>query len=341
MKINKVTIKDVARKAGVSPATASRVAGGYGYVSEEKRRKVMAAINELGYRPNALARSMVTHSTAIIGLVVTDILNPFFAQLARGVEASIWREGYTLILANTDEDVDHEKAVIHALLEKQVDGLIIVPATSKPTKHLQEAVKQAGPIVFVDRGVENITADVVLVDNEHGAYEAISHLISLGHHSIGMIIDNLDITTNAERLSGYQKALKDHGVDVEESLIQSCQYTRQSAFEVATKMLKSPNPPTALFTANNFMSIGALRAIHEAGLQIPRDIALVGFDDLDWNLISEPKLTTVSQPMHEMGEVAGKRLLARLNGDTSPEMEIRLKTSFIIRESCGASLASR
>ncbi|MCJ7625290.1 MAG: LacI family transcriptional regulator [Anaerolineaceae bacterium] len=336
MNTRKVTIKDVAQKAGVSPATASRVAGGYGYVSEEKRRKVLAAIKELKYRPNAVARSMVTNSTGIIGLVVTDIQNPFFAQLARGVEEAIWKEGFTLILANTDEDVKHEDDIIHALLEKQVDGLIIVPASSKNSFYIQEFIQKGNPLVFVDRGVEKISADVILVDNEQGAFQAISHLISLGHQRIGMVIDNLDITTNIERLAGYHQAMRQNNLPIEENLIQSCKYTRQSAFDVVVKMLGSDNPPTALFTANNFMTIGAMRAIQEIGLKIPADIALVGFDDLEWNLIGEPQLTAVSQPTHDMGVVAAQRLLARLNGDIAPPMEIRLKTTFIIRQSCGA-----
>jgi LacI family transcriptional regulator len=337
----KVTIVEVAKSAGVSPATVSRVVGNYGYVSEKTRQKVQAAVKEMGYRPNTIARSMVTKSTRTIGLVVTDITNPFFAQLARGVEAITWQNGYTLILANSDEDSERERAIIRALQEKQVDAFIIVPASSKNASHLEELVASRAPVVLLDRGVKNLVVDSVMVDNEEGAYQAVTHLIKLGHSRIGIILDNPDITTNEERLSGYQRAITAHGLQMEKGLIQSCQYTRQSAYELVHGMLQTPDRPTALFTTNNFMTIGAIKAVNEAGLNIPKDIALVGFDDLEWNQLNSPQLTAVAQPVTEMGNLAGQRILARIKNENTPAMEIRLKTRFIIRESCGATLASK
>jgi LacI family transcriptional regulator len=337
----KVTIVEVAKSAGVSPATVSRVVGNYGYVSEKTRQKVQAAVKEMGYRPNTIARSMVTKSTRTIGLVVTDITNPFFAQLARGVEAITWQNGYTLILANSDEDSERERAIIRALQEKQVDAFIIVPASSKNASHLEELVASRAPVVLLDRGVKNLVVDSVMVDNEEGAYQAVTHLIKLGHSRIGIILDNPDITTNEERLSGYQRAITAHGLQMEKGLIQSCQYTRQSAYELVHGMLQTPDRPTALFTTNNFMTIGAIKAVNEAGLNIPKDIALVGFDDLEWNQLNSPQLTAVAQPVTEMGNLAGQRILARIKNENTPAMEIRLKTRFIIRESCGETLASK
>jgi LacI family transcriptional regulator len=329
----KVTIKDVAKKAGVSPATVSRVVGGYGYVSQATRRKVLAQVEALGYLPDVVARSLVTKSTRTIGLVVTDITNPFFAQLARGVENITWQNKYTLILANTDEEVDREKAIIKAMLEKRVDAFIVVPASSQKAPHLEELVKYNLPLVLLDRNVQDLAVDTVLVDNENGAYQAVSHLVRLGHKRIGMLLDNLDISTNIERLNGYRRALIEGDLQVEDELIQSCQYTRQSAYELVASMIKDRNRPTALFTANNFMTIGALRAIHEGGLRIPQDIAMVGFDELEWILFNSPFISTVAQPVSEIGELAGQRILARINGETSPPMEIRLKTKFVVRDS--------
>jgi LacI family transcriptional regulator len=334
----KVTIVEVAKSAGVSPATVSRVVGNYGYVSEKTRKKVLSAVRELGYRPDTIARSMVTKSTRTIGLVVTDITNPFFAQLARGVEAVTWQNGYTLILANTDEDVAREKAIIMTLQEKRVDAFIIVPASSKDATHLAELVEAGIPVVLLDRGVKNLVVDTVLVDNEEGAFQAVSHLIDLGHTRIGIILDNLDTSTNEERLAGYRRAISSHGLQLEDGLVQSCQYTRQSAYELVYSMLQPAERPTALFTTNNFMTIGAIKAVNECGLNIPRDIALVGFDDLEWNQVNYPQLTVVAQPVVEMGNLAGQRILARLKNETTPPMEIRLKTRFIIRESCGVKL---
>lgn len=332
----KVTIKDVAAKAGVSPATVSRVVGNYGYVSEKTRRKVLSAIEELGYRPDSIARSLVTRATHTIGLVVTDITNPFFAHLVRGVEEVTWQHGYTLILANTDEDVQREEAIIQTLQEKRVDAFIVVPASSQAAPHLQEVVSEGIPLVLADRSVQDLAVDTVMVDNEDGAHRAVSHLIRLGHRRIGIVLDNLKITTNEERLAGYRQALLENGLPLEESLIQSCRYTQHSAYELVSTMLAGAERSTALFTANNFMTIGAIQAIREAGLRIPQDIALVGFDDLEWNQVYAPYLTAVAQPVFEIGNIAAQRIIAQLKGEENSVMEIRLKTKFIVRQSCGA-----
>ncbi|MCL4561382.1 MAG: LacI family transcriptional regulator [Chloroflexi bacterium] len=330
----KVTIKEVAKKAGVSASTVSRVVGNYGYVGEKNRKKILAVIRELDYHPNAIARSMVKKSTSTIGLVITDITNPFFAYLARGVEEVAWQHGYTLILANTDEDLTKEQAIVSALLEKQVDGLILVPASSSPTPHLQEVLKREMPLTLVDRRVKDCLVDVIMVNNQDGARQAVAYLIERGHRRIGMVYDNPEISTNMERLAGYREAFRDAGLTIPEDLVRSCQYTQQSAYAVVAQLLKVENPPTAIFTANNFMTLGAVKAVREAGLQIPTHIALVGFDDLDWNEYNLPQLTSVAQPVHEMGKVAAQRLIARLKGEKTPPLEIRLNTRFIIRQSC-------
>ena len=208
----KVTIKDVAQKARVSPATVSRVVGNYGYVAEKTRRKVLAAIRELNYRPDTIARSLVTKSTRTIGLVLTDITNPFFAQLARGIEDVTWNNGYTLILANTDEDIERERAIIFALIEKRVDAFIVVPASSKQAPHLEELTRHGIPLVLLDRSVNGLNVDTIMVDNEMGAYQAVSHLIKNGHKRIGIVYDNDEITTSIERLNGYRHALEERRI---------------------------------------------------------------------------------------------------------------------------------
>lgn len=336
MDVKRVTIKEVALRAGVSPATASRVAGNYGYVSKNSRKRVQAAIQELGYQPNSVARSMVTKSTHTLGLVVTDITNPFFAHLMRSVEDVAWEAGYTLFLANTDENPQREEAVIRTALERQVDGLILVPSSSRSTPYLENIIQRGTPLVLLDRSVEGLAADAVMVDNAFGAYQAVMHLIQLGHRRIGMIIDNLDISTNAERLAGYRRALQEANIPIDEQLIQSCQFTEQSAFNLTLDMFNRSQRPTALFAANNFMTLGVLHAAQQAQLSIPEDIALVGFDDIEWTAYSPLQITAVAQPVHEMGSVAAKRLILHLQGDETPPMEIRLKTRFIIRKSCGS-----
>lgn len=335
-KSSQVTIKDVAAKAGVSPATASRVAGNYGYVSSINRRKVLAAIKQLGYRPNTIARSMVTKSTNTIGLVVTDITNPFFAQLVRSVENITWQAGYTLILANTDENAQREETIIQTLMEKCVDGLILVPASSQPSTYMDKYLQQGLQLVLLDRSIEGISVDTVMVDNENAAFLAVTHLIKLGHRRIGMVIDNLAISTNTERLAGYKRAFREADLPLEESLIRSCQFTEQSAYGIASEMLRLPHHPTAFFAANNFMTMGILHAIRQLGLKVPEEVALVGFDDLDWTTFGQPELTAVMQPVNEMGAVAAQRMLARLQDDQTPVLDIRLKTQFVVRQTCGS-----
>lgn len=334
--IRKVNIKDVAKRAGVSAATAARVAGNYGNVSNITRQRVLSAIQELGYQPDAIARSMVTRSTRTIGLVVTDITNPFFAELARGIESVTWDQGYSLFLADTDEDLEREKAMISAMQEKRVDGIILVPASSKYSRHLTDLVKDGTPLVLVDRAVNKLDVDTVMVDNEQGAYQAVSHLVSLGHKRIAIILDNPLITTNIERLNGYYRALKEHGLQDDESLILMCKYTSQSAYQNIAQMLARSDRPTALFTANNFMTLGALQAIYDKGMLVPEDIAMVGFDDLDWAAIGSCKLTAVAQPVNDIGQLAAHRLIIRMKGKSDSTQEYRLKTRFIIRETCGA-----
>lgn len=332
-----VTIKDVAKRAGMSPATVSRVVGGYGYASQEARRKVLRAVEELGYRPDAVARSMVTRRTRTLGLVVTDIENPFFARAARGVTDVAREQGYTVLLANTDEDVEKEGQVLQVLQEKRVEGLILVPVSSHHSEHIFRLQQHRLPVVLLDRWVRGVAVDVVMVDNTGGAYQAVAHLIKLGHWRIGMVSDSLDIASNFERLEGYRRALADHGFPIDESLILVGRYTQEDAYAKTAELLARPERVSALFTTNNFMTIGAFKAIKDARLRIPDDIAVVGFDDMDWTTLGDPQLTTVAQPVYELGRTAAELLMQRIGGWREEVREIRLNTHFIVRESCGAT----
>lgn len=331
----KVTIKEVAKRARVSIPTAARVAGNYGKVSEWTRVKVLAAIKELGYQPNIIARSLVTRTTCSVGLVVTDITNPFFAQITRGVENVTWPRGYTLIVANTDEDTEREEAILTSMRERQVDGLIVVPASSRKNPHFDLLKKESTPIVLIDRSIRGFKADMVMVENKKNSYEAVSHLIRIGHKNIAILLDNLKISTNNERLNGYRSALNDNNIRINESYILVCQYTSQSAYETAKNILDLSPRPTALFTTNNFMTIGALQAIKETGLIIPDDIALIGFDELEWGNLIYPSISVVAQPIKEIGELAASCLLNRIDGDESKYQKYRLNATLIIRESSG------
>ena len=328
------TIREVAERAGVSPATAARVLGAYGYSSEESRKKVQAAAQELNYHPDQVARSLATGRTSVIGLVVADIENPFFAEIARGVADVAAAHGLTIILANTDEDQAKQREAIKVLLGMRVVGLIIAPASSRYQPDLAGLHERGFPIVLVDRRVEGVQLDSVLAMNAEGAEEAVTYLLDLGHRGIGVVSDSPEITTNAERLEGYRRAHGRAGLQVDEALVRVAQYTRAAAQREARALLESPNRPTALFGTGNFMTIGCLLAARDLGLSIPRDVALVGFDDMDWATIIRPQLTTVAQPTRLMGRAGAEQLVARLGGDGSPAREIRLPVQFHVRESC-------
>jgi LacI family transcriptional regulator len=331
-----VTIRDVARAAGVSTATAARALGGYGHSSPAARRKVAESADRLGYRPNAVARALVSRATTTVGLVVGDIENPFFAAAARGLADAMDAHGYTVLLANADEDADRERRAVEALRARQVDGMVVVPAPGASPGHLADLVAAGIPLVLLDRVVAGVEADSVLVRNTAGAADAVAHLTGLGHRRIGVVSDPPEITSSAERIAGYRRALRAAGIEPDPSLVSIGGPTRADGEAAARRLLDRPDRPTAVFTANNFMTVGTLRAARALGLRIPDDLALVGFDDLDWTTLVEPPVTVVSQPVTELGRAAGERLLARMGGEDGPARRIRLPARLIVRGSCGA-----
>lgn len=327
-----VTIREVAAQADVSQATAARALGGYGYVSATARRRVEDAATELGYRPNDVARALASGSTKTIGLIVGDIENPFFAALARGVANAVEAEGYTLLLANSDEDIGHERRAVEAFRTRLIDGLIIAPVTGTEALHLR---REERPIVFVDRAIRGLPVDTVTVTNAQGAAAATAHLISLGHRRIGVVTDSPEIHSTAQRLRGYRSALRAAGLAVDESLISYGASTQEGGYGAALRLLGRADRPHAVFTTSNFMTVGAVRALHELGLKMPDDAALVAFDDQEWMTLVEPNITVVAQPVVEIGETAGQLLLARLAGGSEPPRRVRLATELIVRASCG------
>jgi LacI family transcriptional regulator len=330
-----VTIREVAHAAGVSQATAARALGGYGYSSDATRRRVTDAASRLGYRPNGVARALVSRSTMTVGLVVGDIENPFFASAARGLSDVLDPRGYTVLLANSDESADREQRSVEALRDRRVDGLVVVPAEIESAPHLEQVVAAGTSLIQLDRAVRGLATDAVLVDNEVGARRAVEHLLALGHRRIGIVSDRPQVSSSADRLEGYRRALHDAGVTPDPALESFGGSTQAEGYAAAHRLLSSPAQPSAVFTANNFMTVGTLLAIRGLGLQVPDDIALVGFDDLDWTTLVEPAVTVIRQPVTALGRSAGERLLARLQGDASPPQVIRLETELVVRGSCG------
>lgn len=331
------TVSDVAERAGVSFATAARALGGYGYVGAKSREKVEAAARELGYRQNDVARALASGSTRTVGLVIGDIENPFFATVSRGLADVLEGEGYTLLLANSDEDAAREARSI-AALSSRVDGLVVAPAVSSGELALRRPDK---PLVVFDRTVRGLDVDSVAVDNAAAAGLAVRHLLELGHRRIGVVCAPSTISSTSSRLRGYRAELKRAGVEPDDSLIERGPFTRADAHAAALRLLSRDDRPDAVFATENYMTEGVLLAARELGLRIPDDVALVGFDDAEWMPLVDPPVTAVAQPVFEIGQEAARLLLARLAGETAPPRKVRLSARLVVRESCGAGTRSR
>jgi LacI family transcriptional regulator len=329
------TIRDVAKRAGVSPITVSRVINDSGYVSPATRQRVEIAIADLQYVPNTLARSLRSKRTKTIALVLTDVTNPFWTTVARGVEDAASDQGFNMVLCNTDESETKQANYLTVLLEKRVDGILLVPALSS-AEPIELIHRQGTHVVVLDRRVPCSHVDVVRCDSEGGAYQLTRLLVSLGHRRIAMLSGPKDVSTAVDRVEGYRRALAEAGLDVDESLIYYGEFMQSAGYEMMGRVLSITPWPTAVFGGNNFIAIGALRALREVGLSVPEDIALVTFDDLPMTLLIDPFLTVATQPAYEMGRQATELLLARLSGQSPPDyQEIVLPTEIIVRQSSG------
>ncbi len=328
-------IRDVAKQAGVAPITVSRCMNNSVHCRPETRARVEAAIAHLGYVPNRLASGLRSKRTNSLALILTDITNPFFTTIARGVEDIASEKGYTVIFCNTDESVSKEKMYLQVLLEKRVDGILLVPALNglDSTALIR---KQNIPVVVLDRRLPELMADVVRCDSEGGAYQLTQLLLALGHLEIAILNGPKGVSTSEDRLAGYRRALIDAGIPINPKREFYGAFNQESGYEMAHKALTEAQKPTALFAANNFIAIGALKALHELELRVPEDVAVVGFDDLPSALVTFPFLTVAAQPAYEMGRRASEILLKKLDGGTSDQyQEVVLPAEIVIRHSSG------
>lgn len=325
-------IEDVARQAGVSTATVSRVLSGKPYVSDAVRQRVLDAIRDLNYHPSRVARSLRVQRSSIIGLIISDIQNPFFTSVVRAVEDAAQQRGYSVILCNSDEDVEKELTYIQLMLAEQVSGMIVSPTASNNEVYRQ-LVEQRVPVVAIDRRADDVPMDMVVSDNVDAARQVVSHLIENGYRRVGAVLGIPDASTGAERYQGYVEALAEHGLPLLPELVRIGPPRSQHGYELTLGLLQQPTPPDAIFTGNNLLTIGALRAIYELGLRIPDDIAVAGFDELDWMFLVRPALTVVMQPTYEMGRQAAELLLARIEDPSRPPQQIVLQPTIKLRES--------
>lgn len=325
---------EIAKIANVSIATVSRVINNSGYVKKETRERVLNVIEELGYHPNNIARNLKKGETGLIGLIVPDISNSFFTTLAKGIEKTISKKGFNLILCNTEDCVEKEFIYIRRLRERRVEGIILAPIGQYKDYQAVLAFKDP-PVVLVDNYPIGLDIDAVVTNNIEGAYTLTKYLIELGHTRIGIITGPLNQLTGIERLEGYRKALKEFNIEERKELVQEGDFKFESGYNLTKRLLRLNPPPTAIFAANNLMSIGAMIAIKEAGLRIPDDISLVAFDDIDLLPLVDPPITVMSQPAEEIGTVAAELLLRRIEGKEDWKKEkIVLESNFIERSSC-------
>ena len=335
------TMKDVAERAGVSIATVSNVVNGSRFVSDELAEKVAQAIKELGYEPNPLGRGLRKGRSYTIAIILPDHSNPFFVQVARGVEEQARRREYGLITCNTDENPDVETFYVASLLKRKVDGFIVAP-TLKGAETLRPLIEHGSPLVVVDRHIDGMKVDEVFSDNEAGAHEATAYLIGLGHRRIGLIAGIPGISSIEDRVAGYRRALAEHGLPVDKNLMaQGCSQIKEGAS--SAEALLSKRGITAIFSTNNMMTLGALQCFKKLTVRCPEDVSLVGFDDSDWASAFTPSLTVVAQQSYEMGYSAGDLLFEAIGRgkETHRTRAIKLQTLLIPRESTARPSESR
>jgi LacI family transcriptional regulator len=333
------TLKQVAEKAGVSLGMAGRVLGNYGSFSDTTKKKVAEAARALNYTPNVIARSLRTQLTKTIGVLISDITTFFWTTLVRGIQDKAGTAGYSVILCNSDDESENEQLYLSTLFERNVDGLIVSP-TPHNHSYLKRLARSMVPIVSVDRGVKGLGVPTIKTDNQAGAYEAVKHLIDLGHDRIAIITGIPGVETSEERLEGYRRALQDRGIPLRKTLIKEGLFQKDRAFSATEELLRMRRAPGAIFVSNEPMVSGCILALKENGVRIPADMAIVGFDDPVWASYMDPPLTAVSQPSYTMGMLAFDYLLAQISGSGKDKKligDVILKPTLVIRKSCGCS----
>jgi LacI family transcriptional regulator, galactose operon repressor len=325
------TIYDVARLAGVSTATVSRALNGTGQIAPATRATIDAAVEQLGYHPNTVARSLVTKSTQTIALLLPDITNPFYAALVSGIQRRVLETGHTMLLCTTESDPEREEQYLNLLRAKQVDG-VLVDGLVLPPDTIARFVRNGLPIVCLDRDVDSTTVPLVQVDNRLGARMATEHLLSLGHRRIGHIAGAPELGISEERIAGYRDALAAAGLEPEPQLLAVGMFTEEGGCEAMGALLETTEL-TAVFAANDLSAIGAVSAIVESGRRVPDDVSVVGFDDLRLSRYTTPPLTTIHQPALEIAERATQLLLDLAAGREASQLLHLLEPELVVRGS--------
>ncbi|MEO6244939.1 MAG: LacI family DNA-binding transcriptional regulator [Opitutaceae bacterium] len=328
------SLHEVAARANVSIATVSRVLNKSDKVVPATRARVEQALRDLNYRPSRVARRlrMKDGRAHLVGLIIPDIQNPFYAEIARGVEDAAYASEYALLLCNSDENPDKERFYLDVMRAESVDGIILPPFDDTDVAVI-ETVKTGMPVVCVDRSLANLKTDLVEVDNYQGAIKAVNHLIDRGHTGIALIEGRTGVSTSRERRRGYLDALATRGIAPRTEFMRAGDFKQESGHVLTRELLALPEPPTALFVCNNLMTVGALAALHHAGRRVPQELGLVGFDDLPWAEALDPPPTVVRQPAYEVGRQAMELLLKRITDPQRPPVTVRLQPELVVRRS--------
>jgi LacI family transcriptional regulator len=343
-----ITVQDVALDAGVSKATAARVLGRYGPTSPTVREKVLAAAQDLGYQANELARSMTTGRSGTFGVIVGDVENPYFGQAVRGISDVASAAGFDVILANSGEDLDKERAAVRVFLGKRVDGLIITPARITESQHLQEVQKAGRPLVLLDRYIPSLEVDTVVTDDRAAASAAARVLIEAGHRRIGYLSATdcddpvyrdpaqIHLSTVQDRIAGFLDAAASAGISGSEDYIRLGVKRSGTARRIISDLLSLPDRPTAILASDNVVALEVFKAVRALGLSIPNDLSLIAFHDAEWTSVTSPPITVVAQPSYELGMESAKVLIKRVRGHLGAPRRLVLTTTFIERQSVSA-----
>jgi DNA-binding LacI/PurR family transcriptional regulator len=331
----KVTIYDVAKQAGVSISTVSRVLNNTGRISEKTRKRVLQVMEKLHYQPSMVASALTGKRTRTIGLVIPDVANPFFSEIARKVEDRGRELGFNVLMCNTDNNPDTEEMYLSLLKQKSVDG-IIIGTTTKNYQVLNELLEEHFPIALIAQDIPELAIDVVRVDDFLGGYQAVSHLVSLGHKKIAIVLGNLSRTSDKYRLQAYRQVMEEHGLGYDERLVVYTDYSMEDGKRVALELLQSPLRPTAIFACFDSLAVGVYQAAKEIGLRIPDDLSVVGFDNTILATIVDPPLTTIAQPIDEMGRQVVDLIIREIEGEKSTKQRMILPPELIVRESTRA-----
>ncbi|WP_329055879.1 LacI family transcriptional regulator [Amycolatopsis sp. NBC_01488] len=326
------TISDVAALAGVSTATVSRALNGKSTVDPVLAERVARAVEELGYTPNGLARSLRRRETAVLALIISDVENPFFTAIARGVEDAAQAAGYSVMLCNSDENTAKERRYLEVAAQERLAGVIMSPTTGD--SDVRALTTHRTPIVTVDRRLASADCDAVLLDSRAAAQEAVRHLVAQGYQRIGCIAGPPGVTTADDRLDGYRDGLREAGRKYSAKLVRRCEFRETGGREAATQLLTRPDPPDALLVSSSTMSVGVLQVLAELGRRSGRDVGIVSFDDAPWATLISPALTVVAQPAHAMGQLAARLLLDRIaDGGSRAATTTMLTAQLVVRGS--------